>query len=115
MSVESEQYFLYGSKLDYKEYNTEENHKKFEKFENYENKDFDSINNGDGLICLFDGMCGEYIYVGRCFFKSEKTELLDNFEIPELEDEFMKDVKYKIKEEFGIEKEMKLHFVTHYC
>lgn len=85
-----------------------------EKFEKYEDNAFDQISNIDGLLCLFDGMSGDYIYIGMCIKKSGNNERLDNIEIPELESSVIEEVKERLSTEFGIKENMAFHLVTHY-
>lgn len=110
MSVQKNQYLLYGIKLNYNEYSTDQYYDIFEK---YMDSAFDSKKNKNGLLCLFDGMCGDYIYIGRCLEKSQNYESLDNIELPKLEHIFMQEIKDRLKSEFGFVDDLGLHLVTH--
>jgi len=111
MSTQINQYLMYGAKLEYSEHVS--NDGDYEKFEKFEDNAFKPDMNNNGLHCLFDGMNGEYIYIGECLAKSENHEMLESFEIPKLNKKFKDRVKEQVKMELDIEADMQLHMVTH--
>lgn len=112
MSTQINQYLIYGAKLNYDEHVKSD--EDYEKFEPFGDNAFNDEINPNGLHCLFDGMGGEYIYIGECLAKSSNHEFIDSFEIPKLKKKFKERIKEKVKMKLGIELEMSLHFVTHY-
>ena len=82
MSVQVNQYLIYGVKLNYKDYES-----RYEEFEPFMDSAFKNDMNPKGLHCIFDGMNGKYIYIGRCFKKSLDGEHIDSFEVPEISED----------------------------
>lgn len=110
MSVQTNQYLIYGAKLEYDKWKHLSDC--FEKYEDsaYENDDL----NRDGLHCLFDGMSGEYIVIGYCFYKSIVYQSLGDLVIKKLSKSFKKKLKNRLYDEFGITEKTELHLITHY-
>lgn len=108
MSTQINQYLIYGARLDYKDYPDSE------MFEKFLDSAFDDVMNPGGLHCLFDGMDGKYIYIGRCFAKSKNHAHLDSREIAPVSPDIAEMTRLLIKAELGIEAPMAFHFVTHY-
>lgn len=109
MSVQVNQYLIYGVKLNYKDYKDD-----YELFEPFCDSAFKKEINPNGLHCIFDGMNGKYIYVGRCFKKSLDGEHIDSFVIENISDDVKQLTQLLVKKELGIDEPMALHFVTHY-
>ena len=109
MSVQVNQYLIYGVKLNYKDYES-----RYEEFEPFMDSAFKNDMNPKGLHCIFDGMNGKYIYIGRCFKKSLDGEHIDSFEVPEISEDMKEMTRLLVKSELNIEEPMALHFVTHY-
>lgn len=109
VSVQINQYLIYGVKLNYKEYQD-----RFEEFEPFMDSAFEDDMNPKGLHCIFDGMNGKYIYIGRCLKKSLDGEYMDSFEIPEISDDIKDLTRILVESELGIKEPMSLQFVTHY-
>jgi len=110
MSVQVNQYLLFGIKLDYNQYQDD-----YEKFEPYEDDAFkkDDIPPGR-LLALFDGMCGKYIYVGRCLKKTGNYGHLPNMVLEDLiSDEEKEQVRQQLLDELGLGGKLQLHLITH--
>jgi hypothetical protein len=107
MSIQMNQYLIYGARLDCKKYND------FEMFERFCDSAFNKEMNPNGLHCIFDGMDGKYIYIGHCLKKSLNNENLESFVLVDVSEETKKLTKISVKRELGIEAEMNLHFITH--
>jgi len=72
MSVATNQYLILGVKLPYKG----ESH--YEDFEDYIDNGYKSeILHKNGLACVYDGMDGKYIMLGRIIEKSPVDERID--------------------------------------
>ena len=113
MSVQSNQYLIYGAKLDYKTYGKPEG--AYGRFEKHLDSAFqvDDLNPG-GLHCLFDGMDGKYVVIGRCIKKSAEGETIGDMVIEPVNKELAEMTRLLVKAELGIEEPMALHLITHY-
>ena len=81
MSTQVNQYLIYGIKLPYiwgKEWERKTGKSFYETFENFLNDSAfnDKIAQEEGLTIIFDGMDGEYIFIGYCSAKSGNHEFL---------------------------------------
>lgn len=113
MSVQANQYLIYGAKLDYKKYgDTDDGYARFEKYRDSAFRTDDL--NPNGLHCLFDGMNGRYIIIGRCLKKSEEGGTISDTIIEPINTELAEMTRLLVKAELGIEEPMALHLVTHY-
>jgi hypothetical protein len=118
MSTQINQYLIYGVKLDYNE--ESEKHDEdalFEHFERFTDNSFTDEMNPNGLHCLFDGMNGDYILVGRCLKKSANHEMIEGFTIAPIEPAMTDMLRSRLKTELGLdvkETDLALHFITHY-
>ena len=111
MGVQSNQYLIYGAKLNYEDYKGEE---WYEKFEPFMDSAFDEVMNPGGLTCLFDGMNGNYIIIGRVIKKSTNLNSIEYFKFTDVNKELAEMTRLLVKAELGIEEEIVLHLVTHY-
>jgi hypothetical protein len=124
MSVQTNQYLMWGVLLPYqwsKDWEKAHDNKSF--YDEHEEFIADSafsreITHEDGIFCLFDGMNGEYLVIGRVLAKSSDGELL-GYKLPTpvipltaLEEEL---ILGSIKRNFGIVGgNLGFWFVTHY-
>lgn len=113
MSVQINQYLIYGAILSYEEYGKSDGG--YERFEKYTDSAFkaDDMNPG-GLHCLFDGMNGKYIVIGRCLKKSVDGQFLESMEIEPISHDLAEMTRLLVKSELGIDEPMALHLITHY-
>ncbi len=123
MSVQTNQYLMYGvcKPFEFKKEWEKENGKDFyDTFESFmdDNAFNKKINHKDGIFCLYDGMNGKYIIIGRVLEKGSDDEPFvangkpTSFTEPsELEKEF---ISNSIERNFGIKEEMKHWLITHY-
>ena len=124
MSVQTNQYLMYGILKDFewsKEWEKETGKDFYETFEDFmDDSAFNKkITHKDGIFCLFDGMNGKYIIIGRVLDKgSDDDPLIGSSGIPisfeplsELEDEF---ISNSIERNFGITGKLKHYVVTKY-
>jgi len=74
MSVQINQYLVYGTKLDYEKYGGEE---WYDKFYPYYDNAFKGIHHHDGICVIDDGMNGEYIVVGRVLYKTGNYQFFE--------------------------------------
>jgi len=125
MSVQTNQYLMYGVAYpyqfvkDWEQKNEKDFYDTFERFmdDNAFNK---KTNHVDGIFCLFDGMNGKYIVIGRVLDKGSDDEpfIADNgaplafSNMSELENEF---IENSIERNFGIsvKGELKHYIITH--
>ena len=113
MSVQANQYLIYGAKLDYEIFGRPEGaHERFEKYLDSAFKTDDL--NPNGLHCLFDGMNGRYVVIGRCIKKSGNGETLGDIVIGRVNNELAEMTRLLVKSELGIDEPMALHLITHY-
>lgn len=113
MSVQANQYLIYGAKLDYEKYGKPDDG--YDRFEKYCDSAFKTDDlNPNGLHCLFDGMNGHYIVIGRCIKKSGDGETISDTVIEPVNDELAEMIRLLVKAELGIEEPMALHLITHY-
>ena len=112
MSVQSNQYLIYGVELDYEIWGKPEG--AYEMFEKYIDSAFDNEINPNGLHCLFDGMNGKYVILGRCIKKSKNGDTIPNTVIDIVDAELSELTRLLIKAELGLDEPMKLHLITHY-
>ncbi|HHK4951245.1 TPA: hypothetical protein ACQT04_006172 [Pseudomonas aeruginosa] len=74
MSVQSNTYVLVGVKLNYQEFkdrylgDDEEGY--YQYVDPYSDSSYKGIQHHDGLCVIFDGMSGEYVFIGRVLAKS---------------------------------------------
>ncbi len=128
MSVQINQYLIYGIKLPYKWHNEWEKNNEgkdfYDAFRDYmDDSAYDEkIAQRDGITMLFDGMDGNYIFIGYCSAKSSNYGHLgsNGIEIPNCPvPSSIKDyLEKKISEIFSINIEefggMKNYLVAHY-
>ena len=111
MSVQSNQYLIYGARLDFKKYADDED---YERFGRYMDSAFDDTMNPNGLHCLYDGKSGQYIVIGRCLSKSPEGGTVESMEIPSIGPDLAEMTHLLVRAELGIEAPMALHLITHY-
>jgi hypothetical protein len=123
MSVQTNQYLIYGLRMPYKwheqyekEHNINDFYTHFEKF--IDDSAFDNkIVHHEGIFCLFDGCSGKYIIIGRVLEKSKDGEFIADgepveiFELTDLEKEF---IEISVKRNFEIEGDFNYYLVTQY-
>jgi hypothetical protein len=120
MSVQQKQYLIIGIILPYSYFDnmTED---VYEFLEEYMISNYDkTINHKNGLACLFDGMSGKYIILGRiiqsgknclseyCINYSNLTEIQSNNQI------IFQEVEHSLLDVFNISVKPELLLVTHY-
>lgn len=111
MSVQSNQYLIYGARLVFDRYGDGD----YERFKKYCDSPFETNDlNPNGLHCLFDGMNGEYVIIGRCLKKSAEGESIDYALIEPVSHDLAEMTRLLIKAELGIQAPMQLHLITHY-
>lgn len=110
MSVQANQYLIYGAKIPFSYY-TEEMEAVLEQFQD---SAFNQEMNINGLHCLVDGMSGEYIIIGRCLKKSAEGETISSTVIEPVSKEFEQLTREHVREKTGIDETMALHLITHY-
>ncbi len=124
MSVQTNQYLMYGISLPFefsKEWESKNEGKDFyETFEGFMNdSSFNKkINHKDGIFCLFDGMNGKFLIIGRVIEKGSDDEpfIADGKPIcftepTPIEKEF---IANSIERNFGVTGELKHWLVTKY-
>ena len=123
MSVQSNQYLMYGTILPYSfcmEWEKENPGKEFyDTFDDYTDSAYTNKAGKDGIICLMDGMDSSYIIIGICFNKSMNHEsisgpMMISNPLTRID---MENYKNKVKYIFGqksIEGEFGMILVTHY-
>jgi len=74
MSTQINQYIVYGTKLDYSKYKGDV---WYDIFEPYCDNPFEGIHHYNGICVIDDGMCGEYIVVGRVIHKTGDHQFFD--------------------------------------
>jgi len=113
MSIQKNQYVIYGVKLPYNHF-SEEEHEALDKYIDSAFK-IDDINPG-GVHVLADGMNGKYVILGRCLKKSSDHQSIDMFECDDPSLSAEKEIAdVLLKHLFDINPEQnKLMFVTHY-
>lgn len=107
MSTSINQYLIYGVKLPYQ-------NDAYEAFDRFCDSAHDDKMNPNGLHCLYDGMNGDYIYIGRCLYKSKEGKSLPDLVIEPISEDVAELTRLLIKAELGIEEPMQLHLVTHH-
>lgn len=116
MSVQINQYIMIGVRIPFPGKHDDF----YEKYESFmEDSAFNSnISHKEGIFCLFDGMNGKYVIIGRVMAKSSDGEYLadgEPIELPltltELEQELISE---SINRNFGIDEPLKTFFVTKY-
>ena len=123
MSVQINQYLIFGVNKPYSfkaEWEKENGKDFYDTFESFMSDNaFDKkIHHKDGIFCLFDGMNGEYIIIGRVLEKGSDEEPfvadgepISFTEPTELEKEL---ISNSIERNFGIKEELKHWLITHY-
>lgn len=124
MSVQTKQYLIYGVMKPFqfvKDWEKENEKDFYDTFEGFmEDTAFkQGVTHKDGIFCLYDGMYGNYIIVGRVLDTGYDDEpcIANNkpkafTEPTDLEKEL---IGNSIERNFGIKDEMKLWLITHYC
>lgn len=113
MSVQVNQYLIYGAILSYEKYGKEDG--SYERFEKYTDSAFKKDDlNPSGLHCLFDGMNGKYIVIGRCLKKSVDGDFLESTKIDPINNDLAEMTRLLIKAELGIDEPLGLYLITHY-
>lgn len=123
MSVQSNQYLIYGICKPgswRKEWEKETGNDFYATFESFmDDSAFNKkINHKDGIFCLYDGMNGKYVIIGRVLAKGSDEEPFIAYGEPisfteptELEKEL---ISNSIERNFGIKEELKHWLITHY-
>lgn len=124
MSVQTNQYLIYGIKKDWDWVKQWEKDNDKEFYDTYEDFCDDSafkktVNHKDGIFCLFDGMNCQYIIIGRVIEKGSDDEPFVANNKPISFDEPDEDLKFDVMESiqrnFGItDEETKYWLVTNY-
>jgi len=123
MSVQTNQYLMYGVMLTWDEWKAIEKKSGKESdfdspFEEYqEDSSYDSkIGGKDGMFCLVDGMNGKYVVVGRVLHKESDGEYLGSppIEIRPNDYRMQEEVKKKLADIFDIQGLPGYYLITHY-
>ena len=79
MSIQRNRYIIIGCKYNYKEFN--EKYNDYEKYVSpYLDSSFDEkIIEHNGLSMIYDGMNGEYVYIGKIIKKTGEHEIIEYF------------------------------------
>lgn len=115
MSAAVNRYIMLGAKFQFKPspYN-------FEDFEDYlDNHNAGKVTEKNGLTCIYDGMNGKYIMLGKVLHKSGNYEEFDHdvIELPRGTDfNLFVNIRESIMTAFPLlpNANIKLYFVTHY-
>lgn len=108
MSVRTNQYVIYGVRLDYDSVD------KFwyDKYEDYIDSGYGDLTEKNGLTVIFDGMNGHYIFIGKVIARSDIDEPLYGVTLLEPPATPLGSLIYQY---FGVEDpDPKLWLVTHY-
>ena len=123
MSVQTNQYLMYGIMKPYSFVKQWEEEKQKDFYDTFEEFCDDSaykpeVIHKDGIFCLFDGMNGKFIIIGRVIHKTTDDDpfMASGYPITfadftPLEKEL---ITNSIRRNFNIEGELKHYFVTHY-
>lgn len=105
MSVQSNQYLMYGVELDYvKNYKELEDDEQFKILNNFCDSAYKTNDIDRPIMAIIDGMSGKYMRVGKVILKSENYKPLNgcidinNIELPK-----RSKLKKLIKENFGVD------------
>lgn len=117
MSIQRNRYIIIGCKYNYKEFN--EKYNDYEKYVSpYLDSSFDEkIIEHNGLSMIYDGMNGQYVYIGKIIEKTKDYEVIERFCFDDYADEEEKDlINAIIKTEFPKlpDKPINVYLVTHY-
>lgn len=123
MSIQTNQYFMYGITVPYEwhkqweEKTGKDFHETFEEFMD-DNSFTTQVNHKEGIFCLFDGRDGRYIIIGRVL---EKTSDHDPFlasgkplQVPELDELERMMIETNVERYFDLTGDFHYYFVTHY-
>ena len=123
MSVQVNQYLIIGVKKDFnwsKEWEKETGKDFYDTFEGFmDDSAFKKeINHKDGIFCLYDGMNGKYIIIGRVLAKGcddypfiADGEPMCFTQLSVLETEL---IENSIQRNFGIKEDLRHWLITHY-
>lgn len=110
MSVQINIYHATGIMFKYDEVK-----KEYDDFEPYMDSAFEGIKHHDGLCVLYDGMSGEYVFVGRIHRKTRDDGVFhENFEFSNPEKETKELIGGLIKQTFGLDGDVKTWIITHH-
>lgn len=122
MSVQINQYLMYGVSVHKswpKEWAKKHGKDWGDEFESFMDDSAykAGVKHRDGIFCLYDGMSGEYIIIGKVLQKSIDGEYIAGngpISIEDLPNQEKSNISDSIKRNFGITGELKHWFVTHY-
>lgn len=122
MSVQFNQYMVYGYMLPYKETKRKlEERLSEDEYENMMDVYHDSaykqeIVEINGCSCIIDGMGGKYIFFGKIYAKSENYYPLNSMTFPKVTTKIKKAVEEEFKKVMNFDTEIKpqLQILTHY-
>lgn len=124
MSVQQNQYFMYGVLLPYawhREWEAKTGKYFQETFQEFmdDNANESGINHTDGIFCLFDGRDGRFIIIGRVLEKSSSDQPFlgsgQPIQVPLLRPEEEERIEDSIYKHFGIDDALyTYYFVTKY-
>lgn len=115
MSVQRNQYLMYGHKVEKKDI-TKDFCEKFERFMD-DSAYKKEINHVDGIFCLYDGCSGKYAIIGRVLEKSTDGECIADGQpitMPLFTDLEIELIEASIKRNFEVEPNCDYYLVTHY-
>ena len=85
-----------GIRLDYDNYKSKwagaDNEEGYGRLEPYMDSAFEGIKHKDGMCCIYDGMCGEYIFIGRVLAKTKDHEFFEG----EMEVDFLTELEKEL-------------------
>lgn len=123
MSVQIHQYLIYGIKTntkfihEWEEKNGKDFHDEFDDFM-HDSAFKREIVEKDGIFCLYDGMSGRYLIIGKVYQKGTDDEPFIADDEPYSFDEPSESEKQKIADSiernFGLKGDMKMWLVTRY-
>lgn len=123
MSIQTNQYLIYGINVPVKwiEQWKKKNKDKdwYETFESFmdDSAFTKKVKHKDGIFCLYDGMSGKFLIIGKVLDKSEDGELLADhgpMSFDERSESEKKEIADSIQRNFGISGEIKHWLVTMY-
>lgn len=123
MSIQTNQYLIYGINVPVKWIDKwkKENKGKdwYETFESFMDDSAykKTVKHKDGIFCLYDGMSGKYLIIGKVLDKSEEGEHLADrgpISFDDRPEDEKKAIADSIQRNFGVTGEIKHWFVTMY-
>jgi hypothetical protein len=121
MSTQINQYLMWATRLPYegmKEWEKQHEKDFYDSFEDFmEDSAFSSeVEHKDGIFCLFDGMNGQYIFIGKVLAKSKEGSFLGDsilaIKKPAVREQSI--IRNSVLRNFEVEGKFDLYLITHY-